>query len=417
MNKKWCFLVLMELALAGVLFATGAGEAKGAAAQAPKEIVFMSNLTANENTALYKKTQEYIQKTGTKVTINTVSVNDLLNVFTTAAMAGAGPDIVSLDSAGWVIDAAAMNTLAPLTKWLDPVKGEYLPGPINSGRYQGEYYALPWYYNNAALYYNKALLDKVGAKVPGTWEELEDGIKKLTAAGYKGLSTRLDGYAIFAFFFQAGNPVINTTGPKPVVTVNNDSGKRAWNFLTSLHTKYNAFPEAYKEATDWEHAYAPFVGGNLGFFIVGDWGYNYFKTNGPNLNFAIAPLPKGSQTATVLGGYTLSINKNSKNPEAAWDYIRYITTKAQDDILLELGRAPARTNIDPAPLLARNPHYQTFLDQAVITTARPAVINASEVDRILIDAFKYVIFNRKTPQEALNDMEKELNTLIANNSR
>jgi ABC-type glycerol-3-phosphate transport system substrate-binding protein len=417
MKKKFCFLFLAGAVAAGVLMAGGAGDNKSEA-QGSKELFFMTNLGTNETTALYKKTQKFMEEhTGVKVTLNTVSGNDILNTFTTAALAGSGPDIVSLDSAGWVIDAAAMNTLYPLTKWLDPVKGEYLPGPVNSGRYQGDYYALPWYYNNAALYYNKPLLEKVGAKVPATWEELEDGIKKLTAAGYKGFSTRLDGYAIFGFFFQAGNPVIDTSGAKPVVTVNNESGKRAWNYFTSFHTKYNAFPEAYKEATDWDRAYAPFVAGNLGFFIVGDWGYNFFKNNGPNLDFGIAPLPKGSQAATILGGYTLSMNKNTKNPELAWEYMRFLTTKAQDDTLLELGRAPARPDIDVASLVARNPYYNVFIGQAAVTTARPAVINAAEVDKIVIDSFKYVIFNQKTPEQALNDMEKALNALIQTNSR
>jgi ABC-type glycerol-3-phosphate transport system substrate-binding protein len=416
MKKKLCLLFLTGMVITGVLMAGGAGDGKSGA-RTGTELVFMTHLSANENTALYKKTQKFMEEhPGVKVTLNTVSNSDILNTFTTAAMAGSGPDIVSLDSSGWVIDAAAMNTLTPLTKWLDPVKGEYLPGPVNSGRYQGEYYALPWYYNNAALYYNKTLLDKVGAEVPATWEELEDGIKKLTAAGYKGISTRLDGYAIFAFFFQAGNPVIDTTGAKPVVTVNNESGKRAWDFITGLHTKYNAFPEAYKEATDWDRAYAPFVTGNTGFFIVGDWGYNFFKNNGPNLDFGIAPLPKGTQSATVLGGYTLSMNKNTKNPELAWEYMRFLTTKAQDDTLLELGRAPARLDIDTAALTERNPSYDVFIRQAPVTTTRPAVINAAEVDKILVDSFKYVIFNQKTPAQALNDMEKALNALIQSNS-
>jgi ABC-type glycerol-3-phosphate transport system substrate-binding protein len=417
MGKKLSCLLFTGLLAAGFLGA-GGQKSGGTVASGAKEIVFMSNLATNDTTGIYKKTQVFNRENpDVKVTLNTVRGNDILTTFITAAMAGSGPDIVSLDSAGWAIDAAAMNILLPLTKWLEPVKNEYLPGPVASGLYQGDYYALPWYYNNAALYYNKALLEKVGAKVPETWAELEDGIKKLTAAGYKGISTRLDGYAICGFFFQAGNPIIDTSGPKPVVTVNNASGKKAWNFYTSFHTKYNAFPEAIKEATDWDRAYSSFISGNLGFFIVGDWGYNYFKTNGKDIDFAIAPLPKGDKAATILGGYTLSISKNSKNPELAWKYIRFLTSKAQDDALLELGRAPGRIDIDTSALLKLNPFYDVFVAQAPVTAARPAVINAQEVDRILADSFKYVLFNQKTADQALADMEKELQTLIDNNYR
>jgi ABC-type glycerol-3-phosphate transport system substrate-binding protein len=180
------------LLAAGFLSAGGQKDG-GAAASGPKEIVFMANLATNDTTGIYKKTQVFNRENPeVKVTLNTVRGNDILTTFVTAAMAGSGPDIVSLDSAGWAIDAAAMNILLPLTKWLEPIKNEYLPGPIASGLYQGEYYALPWYYNNAALYYNKTPLEKVGAKVPENWAELEDGIRKLTAAGYKGISTCLE---------------------------------------------------------------------------------------------------------------------------------------------------------------------------------------------------------------------------------
>jgi ABC-type glycerol-3-phosphate transport system substrate-binding protein len=412
MKNVWMKALFCLIAV-GILSGCSKTGQSASASQAGGEIVFMTHIGANENTALYKKTQQFMQDhPGTKITINTVSNSDILNIFTTAALAGAGPDIVGLDSAGWPVDAAAMNTLLPITKYLEPVKNDYLQGPINAGLYQGDYYALPWYYNNAGLYYNKTLLDKVGVKVPTTWEELEDGIQKLTKAGYKGISTRLDAYAIFAFFFQAGNLVIDTSGTKPVVTINNESGKRAWNYYTGFHTKYNAFPEAIKEATDWDRAYAPFMSGETGFFIVGDWGYNTFKNNAPNLDFGIAPMPKGAQAATVLGGYVLSLNKNTKNPDLAWEYMRFLTSKEQDDTMLELGRVPGRTNIDAAPLLARNPYYNVFLEQAPITTARPAVINSKEVDQIIVDGFKYVLFNQKTPEKALNDMEAALKALV-----
>jgi hypothetical protein len=113
MTKKLCLLFLTCLAAAAILTACGAGDAKSGA-QGGKELVFMTNLGANENTALYKNTRKFMQEhPEVKVTLNTVSGNDILNTFTTAAMAGSGPDIVSLDSSGWVIDAAAMSTLSP----------------------------------------------------------------------------------------------------------------------------------------------------------------------------------------------------------------------------------------------------------------------------------------------------------------
>lgn len=352
----------------------------------------------------------------TKITIEGLSGSELISKYTTSAMAGAGPDVVALDNAGWPIDLAAMGLILPLDEHLAASTNEYLQGPLNSGKYQGEYYSVPWYFNNSGLYYNKTILADIGVdQPPTTWEELEDCIKKATEKGYEGIATRLDGYNIFNFFFQMGNSVIDTTGEKPVVTVNNESGKEAFNYFAGFHTKYKAFPESMKEAVSWDKAYTPFVQGNCLFFICGDWGYKNIVNGNPDLDFGLVAMPAGKELATCLGGYNLSINSNSKEKELAWAFVEYLTSEDCDFVLTEQGRIPGRTDVDYAPLLEMNPDYQVFIDQASWTVSRPAVVNAASVDEKIADAFKKVFFDMMTPEQALMELEQELNTFIEEN--
>lgn len=167
--------------------------------------------------------------------------------------------------------------------------------------------------------------------------------------------------------------MIDTTGDKPVVTVNDESGKEAFEFWTGLHTKYHAFPEGMKDAADWATAYTTFVSDDCLFFVCGDWAYANIQKGNPDMEFGLAPMPKGKVQAVCLGGYNLAINSNTTNSDLAWAFVDYLTSKECDYVMTEQGRIPARDDVDYTPILEQNPDYQVFIDEAVCTEPRPRV--------------------------------------------
>lgn len=184
---------------------TSAEETAGEAA--PEElsgelyVVVNSTMTKTDDPAILRAAKAFEERyPGTSITIEGLSGNDILSKFTTSAMAGAGPDVVALDNAGWPIDLAAMGLLEPLDTQIQNSENKYLKGPLDSGLFEGSYYSVPWYFNNTGLYYNKRILSEIGkTQPPATWEELEEDVKLATEKGYAGVSTRPDGYAIFIF--------------------------------------------------------------------------------------------------------------------------------------------------------------------------------------------------------------------------
>ena len=390
----------------------GSGELTG-------ELAVMVNnaFTGMEDPAILRAAKSFEEAhPGVSITVEGLSGKELISKYTTSAMAGSGPDVVALDNSGWPIDLAAMGLIIPLDEQIAASGNDYLQGPLESGMYEGSYYSVPWYFNNTGLYYNKRILEEIGkSEAPATWEELEEDIKLATEKGYAGISTRLDGYAVFNMFMAAGNPVIDTSGDRPVVTVNDESGKEAFHFWTGLHTKYHAFPEGMKDASDWATAYTTFVSDDCLFFICGDWAYKNIETGNPDMEFGLAPMPKGKVNAVCLGGYNLAVNSNSASQELAWEFVRYLTSKECDYVMTEQGRIPGRTDVDYEPIIAMNPSYQVFIDEAEYTVPRPRVKNAASVDEKVCDAFKKVFFDQTTAEDALNVLEQELNDFINEN--
>lgn len=190
---------------------------------------------------------------GVEITLQGASQQDIKESFQTAALAGGGADIVVMDNSGHAIDLAAMGLLYPLEDitTADELTAQYQEGPLNSGKFEGKYYSVPWYMDCTGLYYNKERLEELGIDVPTTWEELSDAVDKAKEAGYGGIITYQSAYAFYSFFYQNECPVIDTSGDIPQVVIDNKEGKEAWNYICDLISK-GGLVESFKEATTWD---------------------------------------------------------------------------------------------------------------------------------------------------------------------
>ena len=153
--------------------------------------LLMTNDWVDESTELgaeFTKTiRQYEEEhPGTKITVQGASQQDIKESFQTAALAGGGADVVIMDNSGHAIDLAAMGLLYPLSELstAEDLVSQYQEGPLNSGKFQGEYYSVPWYMDCCGLYYNKERLDELGLSVPTNWEELSGALEKVKEAGY-----------------------------------------------------------------------------------------------------------------------------------------------------------------------------------------------------------------------------------------
>ena len=126
-------------------------------------------------------------------------------------------------------------------------------------------------------------------------------------------------------------------------------------------------------------------------------------------------MPKGKVQAVCLGGKNLAINVNSSKKDLAWAFVEYLTSKDCDFVLTEKVCIAGRSDADVSGVLKVNPDYQVFVDEASYTVPRPRVKNSASLDEKMADAFKKVLFDQMTAQEALDELEVELNAFIDEN--
>lgn len=114
--------------------------------------------------------------------------------------------------------------------------------------------------------------------------------------------------------------------------------------------------------------------------ISGDWALGAIARGAPDLDFSVHPLPKGERQATVIGGYNIAINANSKVPEAARQLMTWLTGPRSTEVMPRYNRmAGTMAAVAPEVIAAKPANQQAFLAQAPFGVPRPPVAGWADI--------------------------------------
>ena len=282
----------------------------------------------------------------------------------------------------------------------------------------GDYFQMPWKSNPVVIFYNKDLFAKAGLDAINpklsTYSDFIDTSKKLVAAGVAKVAiqpaptseffqTQFDFYPLYAA----------ATGGKQIVANNkatfaNQAGYDVADFWQTMYQNKLSSPEQYTGDS--------FAAGNSAMAIVGPWAVSVYK----DVNWGSVPVPTKDGTAadktwTFSDAKNIGLYSACKNQGTAWDVLKFSTSKAQDQKLLEIsGQMPLRENLQTtyASYFAKNPAYQAFGDQASRTVEVPPGPNTVEMLQAFRDAWtKTVVTGSGDVQGALKGAATKIDTI------
>ena len=221
----------------------------GAAQAQPKELTFWTFLATQGTDPRSKALTSIVEgfdKSQTKYAVKVESINfaRIDNVVIQSTAAGQGPDILNVYTDQLPMHVAA-KTVQPLDAYfakLPAAAQKDFVMDLDFVRYDGKLMALPWETRVWLLWYRKDLLDKAGASVPKTTDELAQVAAKTSTDqvmgfGFGASTGALGAGAMEAFvplFWGAGGQLFNAKGE---ATINSDAGVKTLAFFRDMVNK------------------------------------------------------------------------------------------------------------------------------------------------------------------------------------
>ena len=158
-----------------------------------------------------------------------------------------------------------------------------------------------------------------------------------------------------------------------------------------------------------------FIKGDIGAFVSGPWHMGILRDQGGadfEGKWAVAPMPKEDAGTSFTGGGDLVVFKKSKNRDAAWKFVDFLTQEAQQQKLYELvGSLPAVKDAWSTGELSTDPFLKTFGTQLEDAKSAPAIATWEQVAAELDDAIEQVSLGTNDSATALKAAEEKANAI------
>ncbi|WP_424769400.1 ABC transporter substrate-binding protein [Paenibacillus sp. sgz302251] len=376
-------------------------------------------------TAFYKDlSPEFTEKTGIKVEFQEVPHDNMHERLIMEATAGTGAiDIFQTDQP-WISEFAKQGFLEPLDERLtDAEKNEFAPSALETVKYEGKIYGLPYLVHTPILYYRTDLFEQAGlTKAPETWEEFRDYAKKLNVNGVSG--TLVEGKQsgepvthLLDRFLQAGGKVLD--GDK--VVLDSPENVNALNYMLAIQHEDKTSPEG-AVSYDNADAHNMFMQGKVAMVI--NWPYMYTLANDPEASkvsgkFAVALQPAGAEKTSAIWSWGHGISSSSKNKDAAMEFLKWATEK---EVLERFGKHFINPVVKPAAVDMLNSDSEVSeQDKKAIAIMSEAVEYGQNVtttpvfpaiqERLAL-ALSKVMIKQSTPEEELKAAQKDIESIL-----
>lgn len=317
---------------------------------------------------------------GIKIDIEVIAWGDYWTMLEAAATGGKLPDVFWMHS-NEIYKYASNGMLLNITDKAKKTTAfdmkKYPQGLVNIYNFKGNQYAIPKDFDTIGLWYNKTMFDAAGVKYPDatwTWDTMYEAAKKLTnkSAGTYGVCAGLhnqEGY--YNFIYQNGGTVISADKKKS--GYDDPATIEAMEFYIKL-IKNGLSPSLELSAVS-DSTPAEMIGSGIvamGFF--GSWNLSGFTANEYFAkNCDVAVLPRAKNQASIFNGLGHAIAFNTKNPDEAWKFVEYLSSKKGQDRQAELGVAISAYEGSSALWLASNKTFniKAYIDMLPYAVIRP----------------------------------------------
>ena len=298
----------------------------------------------------------------------------------------------------------------------DPDKDIFAKSLVDAFTIDGHMYAFPNVANVRLLIYRKDLLEKYNLQVPATWADLVNVAKTIKEKeGINGFmfTTQTKEVRAFqefmSFYYTLADKIYEVKDGKATYVADKA------NFAKVLQLYKDLFAVAIdpnSKGQDWKAVDYGITGGQVAMVTDGPWIWEHM-TEDPargtiisNLGVAPIPVPVAGQpsgTYMEVKGYVINPYSAEEKRQNVYNAVKMFVDKPFIELEVKYSSAPSiRSDIK-----SETEFGQAFSDN-LDTGKVLEFINWDIPQNYIIDAIQSVIYERATPEEAANTLDKQL---------
>lgn len=418
-NRKLMKYINVILFIFLCIVLSGCGEKT--AAQKERVVIDYWEMWTGHELEAAKGIVEKFNNSQDEIYVNLLSVSELERKLLIAIAGNDPPDLANLQDNA-VAKFADKNAIEPIDDFLPQIgvkKDDYIDIYWNLCSYENKLYGLPIACTTIALHWNKDLFKKAGLNgPPQTLEQLDEYAKKLTVktdGSFESLGfvPTQPGWWNYGWVWWFGGDWYDGKH----ITANSPENVEAFRWIQSYAKIYGA--RALQNFTSGFGAFSwsddRFMTGKLAMVLQGTWMSRFINQMAPNLNWSAEAFPsKGGKLkdVTLAECNVLIMPRGAKHKKEALKFMSFM--QKPENLLYIALKQNKFIPLKIADEMDYSKHPNKEIKLFIRLSKSP---NAHCVPRIPIwqeyameidNAFQSVWLEKKTPQQALDDVQKRI---------
>lgn len=348
--------------------------------------------------------------------------DDMETKLNTGFASGTAPDVINFSLAS-IGARVPLGQYEPLNEYVEDWEGkdDYYESVLEAGSIGDNLYGIGYLADARVFVYNTELFEKAGLdpdSPPTNWEELKEYHEKLVVRDddgnviQTGLAVATNGTNINQWLqiFMMQNGVTNLVDEATdEILFNTPEAVEAMNFLKELNDI---------GLVTWDNSQSdqnPFKNGTAAMTVTSENEYTSMNTGELEGKLRIGPMFSNKSDATFCGMHFMFMSSDSKNKDAAWDLIEFLTSKDSMQVWIDtVGTSPLRSSLE-SYYLEKNPENGPYILNAIETGRGSAKVPYfNTMFNIVDNAMEQVFYGEASVEDALNAAAEKLQEEIDN---
>ncbi len=377
----------------------------------PRSIEFWG--LGREGEVVAQLVPQFTRETGIHVDVQQIPWSAAHEKILTAHVGGSLPDCGQVGNT-WIPELATIKAVTPLSRRLGRgvPQQDYFPGIWQTNVIDGVLYGIPWYVDTRLLFYKTDLI----AKPPRTWSEWVAEMERLKRTskrpGFHPMLMPTTEWTVpVALALQRGVVLVDEKGR---ARFDDPRFMEAFSFYLDFYRR--GFAPAVSQSQI-ANLYQQFDDGEFAMFVSGPWDVGNLRQRLPaerQSAWSTAPLPAPDGTpypgASISGGSSLVLFRQSKKHDAAWQFIEFLSRPDIQARFYELtadlpARRSAWRNLNDDKVAA----FRTQLER---TAALPAVPEMENIVIVLSEYAQLAARGQSGPRETARALDEKVDAML-----